>query len=91
MHFSVRGFGRALFYFGREKIEMEELLRRIEELDDEGLQEVVAAARHRYSELFPEWEVVYIALHKEPELRKQELKNLLTILEKPLQEGQSET
>lgn len=51
-----------------------QILRWIEKADDSELQAIICELKGRYEELFPTWEVAFLALPKNnPELRKQTL------------------
>ncbi len=52
---------------------MKEMLKRIQHLSADNLQTVMKAIEQRYAKDFPEWDVYYLALHKDPELRAQEI------------------
>ncbi len=59
---------------------MEDILEVIKTLTQPELQKVMEAIEARYNVLYPQWDVLYIALHKDPELRKQELAALQRFL-----------
>ncbi len=64
---------------------MSELIDRIKSLNRTQLQEVMQAVEARYAEVYPQWDVVYIAMHKDPSLRIQEYANLLDMIGADLQ------
>ena len=67
---------------GVRKSTMEELLRRIEETDDFEIQDIMRAVERRYKIAFPDWEVVYMAVHRDPKLKEEDLKNIIAFIEK---------
>ena len=52
---------------------MEEIINRIPLLTGGQLQTVFMALRAQYTKIFPAWEVVFLSVHKDPQLQKQEL------------------
>ncbi len=56
---------------------MEKIIEKIQTLSAEELPKVMEAIERRYAEAYPEWDVVYIALHKDPVLRKEEYERML--------------
>ena len=63
---------------------MTDILARIEQADYEELDQIMDAVERRYAQVFPEWEVFYTAVHKEPALRRKELEELVAYIEKDL-------
>ena len=63
---------------------MTDILARIEQADYEELDQIMDAVERRYPQAFPEWEVFYTAVHKEPALRRKELEELVAYIEKDL-------
>ena len=61
---------------------MQQIIEKIEQADDFEIQKIMETVERRYALLFPDWEVVYIAVHKEPALRRSDLQRILTMLEK---------
>ncbi len=59
---------------------MEKLIEKILCLNQAELDEVMQAIETWYRIAYPDWDVVYIALHKDPVLRKQELSHILDLL-----------
>ncbi len=59
---------------------MEEMLDRIACLSESELRVVMDAIQKRYTLAYPDWEVIYIAIHKDPKLRTQEIANILNLL-----------
>ncbi len=64
---------------------MEELISKIKSLSRPELEAVMAAVEERYSAAYPDWDVVYVALHKDPVQRKREFEALLEFAAKDLQ------
>ncbi len=56
---------------------MKEIIERIQTMSERELQVVMRAIQNRYASAFPEWDVVYMVLHKDPELRVQEIEGIL--------------
>ena len=61
-----------------------EIISWIQQSDGDGLSEITYALAERYNELFPNYEVMHIALHRDPEKRKADIQSMLPILEKTL-------
>ncbi len=49
------------------------LLWKIKSLKEKDLQILMQAIEKRYAEAYPDWDVYYIALHKDPDIRKAEI------------------
>lgn len=69
---------------GDKVLKLEDILLWIEEADGLKLHDVMNAVRRRYASKYPQWDVFYIAIHKEPETRRKELEELVTYIEKDL-------
>ncbi len=65
---------------------MQDLLKTIDTLMDMELQELMVAIAYRYGQIFPAWEMFYMAIHKDPQLRRQDLAHIRALMEL---EGQS--
>ncbi len=63
---------------------MEEIINKISRMNREELQEVMQAVQARFASAYPKWDVVYIALHKDPVQRRIEFANLLEMLAQDL-------
>ncbi len=61
-----------------------EIFEKIPLLTDLELQEIMAAIQKRYGAEFPDWDVLYLAVHKDPALRKAEMEYHLNLLCKSL-------
>ncbi len=59
---------------------MKKVINKISTMTEEELREVMRAIEARYAQAYPQWDVVYIALHKDPSLRIQEFANLLDMV-----------
>ena len=63
---------------------MQQILERIERANDLEIQEIMDAVERRYAIAFPQWDVFYAAVHKDPVLRKKDLEDLVAYIEKDL-------
>ena len=63
---------------------MKQILERIEQANDLELQQIMDAVKRRYAIAYPQWDVFYAAVHKDPTLRKKDLDDLVTYIEKDL-------
>ena len=61
-----------------------EVLTYIEQANDRELEQIMRAVERRYATAFPEWDVIYTAVHKDPTLRSKELYELVAHIEKDL-------
>ncbi len=52
---------------------LKDLIYKIQALTEPELQIVMHAIEARYATLFPQWDVLYIAVHNDPAVRKREL------------------
>ena len=68
-----------------EVLAVRSVLARIERAEYDELQQIMRAVERRYEQAFPEWDVVYIAMHKDPELRAKEMEETVKFLQKDLQ------
>ena len=64
---------------------MEELKGKIKTLSYLEVQEVMEAIQDWYGEAYPDWDVVYMAVPKEPKSRKTALKRMWILLKKDLE------
>ena len=64
---------------------MRKIIAKIEQADDVEIRRIMDAVEQRYALAYPDWDVVYIAMHKDPTLRKGEMQELVAFLEKDLQ------
>ena len=63
---------------------MRQVIEKIEQADDFEIQEIMDAVERRYAIAFPQWDVFYAAVHKDPELRRKDLEKLVAYIEKDL-------
>ena len=56
------------------------ILTAIEHADEQLIQDAIQAVIRRYSSVFPDWEVVFYALPKKPQKRRQEVERLIHML-----------
>ncbi len=64
---------------------MTEILKKIITMKDSELQLVMQAISDRYAAAYPQWDVVYMAVHKDPALREQELKRIWLAMRQDLE------
>ena len=60
------------------------VLKTIEQADDFQIREIMDAVERRYAIAYPQWDVFYAAVHKDPALRKRDLAGLVAYIEKDL-------
>lgn len=58
----------------------QEILHLIQQSDENQLQQFTTAIMRRYSELFPDWEIMYMALPTAPDTRKQSIEETCQFL-----------
>lgn len=56
------------------------LLAYIENADTVQLNQIMDAVERRYRSAFQEWEVIYVAVHREGEKRKQDIDSIVDLL-----------
>lgn len=54
-----------------------EVLSYIENANDSQINQIMDAVERRYRTAFPNWEVIYVAVHREPEKRKQDIDSII--------------
>ena len=59
-------------------------MRKIEQADDFQIREIMDAVERRYAIAYPQWDVFYAAVHKDPALRRKDLEDLAAYIEKDL-------
>lgn len=64
---------------------MDELLEKIKALSQTELDEVMHGIEKWYEEAYPDWDVVYIAMPKDPVQRKQRFMGVLRLIAKDLE------
>lgn len=63
---------------------MKHILEKIEQADDFQIREIMDAVERRYAIAYPQWDVFYAAVHKDPALRRKDLDDLVAYIEKEL-------
>lgn len=63
-------------------MELQAVLSFIRHSSDDTLYQIMRSIERRYADVYPDWDVLYIAVHKDPKLRKAEIAQLITFLEK---------
>ncbi len=63
---------------------MQQIIEKVMTMTESELQQIMRAVEMRYAQMYPQWDAVYIALHKDPGLRIQEYANLLDLIGKDL-------
>ena len=63
---------------------MKHILEKIEQADDFEIREIMDAVERRYAVAYPQWDVFYAAVHKDPALRRKDLEDLVVYIEKDL-------
>lgn len=54
-----------------------ELLAYIENADDKQLNQMMTAIESRYRSAYPDWEVIYVAVQREPKERKKNIDSIV--------------
>lgn len=60
----------------------QEIIRAIEQADDQLINAVISAVISRYSRVFPEWDVMFLSMHKDPKERAKDIKSHIRYLKK---------
>ena len=60
----------------------EQIIKAIEQADDLLIGDVINAVIRRYAQVFPEWEVMFLSLHKEPKARAKDIKAHIKFLKR---------
>ena len=61
-----------------------EVLERIEQANDLEIQEIIDSIICRYNEYYPEWEVMFLSLHKDKNKRKDDIARIIDMLQNRL-------
>ena len=69
----------------RETMAHNEVITYIEQAYDFEIQEIMNAVERWYAIAYLQWDVFYVAVHKDPELRKKELEELSAYIAKDIQ------
>ncbi len=64
---------------------MKDILARIDTLTDMELQTVMRAIERRYFVAYPQWEVIYVAIHRDMPQREQGLRDLVRLMDRDIQ------
>ncbi len=56
---------------------LEEILIYIENADDIQLNEIMTAVENRYRMAHPEWEVIYVAVRRDPQWRRKDIDSII--------------
>ena len=64
---------------------MTEIIEKIEQATDYELQDIMKAIERRYATAYPDWDVVYVAVPKDPKIRREKLENIMKWFDKDLQ------
>lgn len=57
-----------------------EVLTYIENAEDMQLNAIMDAVEHRYRTAYPEWEVIYVSVHREKDQRKRDIDSIIDLL-----------
>lgn len=68
-----------------ERLSVDLLIKNIQAATDYELQDIMKAIEKRYSTAYPDWDVVYVAVPKDPKIRREKLENILKWFDKDLQ------
>ena len=72
-------FQKLFFRKGRS---INQILSLIESADDYALSQIMQAVVRRYSKVYPDWEVMFLSLPKDPEERRAQLAQMLEMLDR---------
>ncbi len=64
---------------------MKEMIEKIHSLTEPQLRQLMESIQERYRNAYPQYDILYIVLHKDPALREQELMNILSIISSSIQ------
>lgn len=67
--------------YRKRSISIEDTLARIKKANDKEVQQIVDAIIHRYSIFFPDWEVMFFSMHKEPQQRAKDIDDIIQIFQ----------
>ena len=70
---------------------MRGILEKIKEANCEELQEIMSAIEKRYAVIFPEWEVTYMAVHKQYKFRRRDTQYILKMLKYGLRQSKKQS
>ena len=69
--------------FVRKKRDLPYILNWIKTADDYEISHMILAIVKRYSKVYPDWEVMFLSLPKDPEERREQLVLMMEMLQKP--------
>ena len=67
--------------FVRKKRDLPYILNRIKTADDYEISQMILAIVKRYSKVYPDWEVMFLSLPKDPEERREQLVLMMEMLQ----------
>ena len=56
---------------------LEEIMTYIENAGDNQLNEIMTAVENKYRMSYPEWEVIYVAVRRDPQWRKKDIDSIV--------------
>lgn len=59
---------------------MAKVLKTIEQADDAQIAQIMKAVVHRYGKAFPDWDILFLSIPKEPTQRRSQLEYMLEYL-----------
>ena len=72
-------------FFHNRKRKLERICRQIQTMEDSELQACMRALERRYQHRHPDWDIVYIAVPKDPVQRKTALAQVISLMEQDVQ------
>ncbi len=63
---------------------MDSLINKIQHTSLHELQQIMDEIEDRYAVLYPDWDTIYVAVHKDPILRREELAQIISQIEKEM-------
>jgi len=73
-----------VLFMSNKSLTFQKVLKIIEQADDFQIREIMDAVERRYAIAYPQWDVFYAAVHKDPALRRKDLEDLAAYIEKDL-------
>lgn len=64
--------------------QLDDILDYIYHADDLAIQEIISSITDRYETRFPDWDVILLSLHKDPEKRKDDVARIIDMLQNRL-------
>lgn len=59
---------------------LKRILDRIENADDSEISEIINAVVRRYGRVYPDWDVMFLSVRKDPEKRKEDVEGIIRML-----------